>query len=414
MIVDSGETATAPGQPVTLNKVGTGTWYITNSNSTSTGLWQVSGGILNFATINDYATNVGTSVLGSSFGNRLASQDGSMSMMSITLAGGTLQYSGSVPQSTNRMIRIGNGLAAIDASGTTPTATLSFTATTENNFIYTSGPVTLTMTGTNAGDTTFAGSLFDRGNRALNIAKTGVGTWVYSGDNNLAAQALAVAQGSNSTDTGSITVNGGTLKVTGDNSLRTGNNFVQSGTLILWPLSHNMVLNNAGGATSGNAVLTGGRLIFDYTGTTTVASSVQSVLSSSYTTNFATGRIRSTNVVADEIGIGWKDDPASSRVTVARTYYGDANMDGVVNTADFTILANNFGATSAVWGTGDFNYDGKVNALDFNSIATNFGASPLSFAPTLGSLVPEPAAVGLSFSAVGLFGRHRVARKSGR
>jgi hypothetical protein len=72
------------------------------------------------------------------------------------------------------------------------------------------------------------------------------------------------------------------------------------------------------------------------------------------------------------------------------TLAGDTNLDGVVNTSDFTRLAANFNGTGKDWFQGDSNYDGKVNALDFNAIATNFGAVPT--APALAALVPEPIA----------------------
>ena len=51
-------------------------------------------------------------------------------------------------------------------------------------------------------------------------------------------------------------------------------------------------------------------------------------------------------------------------MTVGYTYLGDANVNGVVDTSDFTLLAQNFNGTGKVWGQGDFNYDGVVNALD--------------------------------------------------
>src|SRR5205814_1964865 len=72
-------------------------------------------------------------------------------------------------------------------------------------------------------------------------------------------------------------------------------------------------------------------------------------------------------------------------------FFGDANLDGSVNSGDFTALAQNFNATSRFWWQGDFNYDGTVNALDFNMIATNFGQ--VMPANPLGTLVPEPATV---------------------
>ena len=98
-----------------------------------------------------------------------------------------------------------------------------------------------------------------------------------------------------------------------------------------------------------------------------------------------------------------------SDVLIRYTYAGDSNIDGVVDTSDFTTMANHFGSTSATWVTGDFNYDGKVNALDFNSIASNFG-SPAIPAPPVWALVPEPCAVALLAVAPMLLARRKRAR----
>ena len=49
------------------------------------------------------------------------------------------------------------------------------------------------------------------------------------------------------------------------------------------------------------------------------------------------------------------------------TFAGDANLDGIVNGTDFTLLAGNFNLSNRYWSQGDFNYDGKVNGLDFNA-----------------------------------------------
>ena len=70
------------------------------------------------------------------------------------------------------------------------------------------------------------------------------------------------------------------------------------------------------------------------------------------------------------------------------TFAGDANLDGQVSSADFTMMAQHFGATNDFWWQGDFNYDGVVNALDFNMLASNFGQVMTSQA--LAALVPEP------------------------
>jgi hypothetical protein len=90
---------------------------------------------------------------------------------------------------------------------------------------------------------------------------------------------------------------------------------------------------------------------------------------------------------------------------------GDANLDGTVNFADFSILAGNFSKTGADWDMGDFNYDGTVNFSDFSVLAGNFGkvsvltpaqlADMESFAGQFGNeLVANPDGVGFQVVAV--------------
>ena len=40
------------------------------------------------------------------------------------------------------------------------------------------------------------------------------------------------------------------------------------------------------------------------------------------------------------------------------TYYGDANLDGAVDGADYQQIDNGFGGGLTGWSNGDFNYDG--------------------------------------------------------
>jgi hypothetical protein len=68
---------------------------------------------------------------------------------------------------------------------------------------------------------------------------------------------------------------------------------------------------------------------------------------------------------------------------------GDANRDGAVGAADFSILSGNFGgAPPKGWDTGDFNDSGTVDAADFSILSGNFG-QPAPPAPI--SAVPEPS-----------------------
>src|SRR5204863_4408706 len=93
------------------------------------------------------------------------------------------------------------------------------------------------------------------------------------------------------------------------------------------------------------------------------------------------------------------------------TRYGDANLDGTVNTTDFNLLASNFGATNLKhWFQGDFNYDGAVNTTDFNLLAGNFGQSVPDGAVALGAIVPEPGMTSVVVGAVLLGLRRRVRR----
>jgi hypothetical protein len=97
------------------------------------------------------------------------------------------------------------------------------------------------------------------------------------------------------------------------------------------------------------------------------------------------------------------------------TRYGDANVDGQVNLADFNRLASNFGGNGN-WIEGDFNYDGIINLSDFNRLAANFGLQAGPDGPTpddwaaLASAIPEPGAAAVTVLGAALLGRQRRRR----
>jgi fibronectin-binding autotransporter adhesin len=122
-------------------------------------------------------------------------------------------------------------------------------------------------------------------------------------------------------------------------------------------------------------------------------------------------------------------------VLVKYTYYGDANLDGVVDGSDYSLIDSAFlnNATSGNtaltgWFNGDFNYDGVVDGSDytlidnaFNRQGNSLGVNPAALLVTATaeiaaiSPVPEPAMLGLlTFSAIGLLSRRQYRHKASR
>jgi autotransporter-associated beta strand protein len=106
----------------------------------------------------------------------------------------------------------------------------------------------------------------------------------------------------------------------------------------------------------------------------------------------------------------------ASDVLVKYTYYGDANLDGTVDGADYQQIDNGFGGGLTGWSNGDFNYDGVVDGSDYSLIDNTFnqvtasGASPLALiasssnsAVLSAAAVPEPGTMGVFFGVLAVF-----------
>jgi len=95
------------------------------------------------------------------------------------------------------------------------------------------------------------------------------------------------------------------------------------------------------------------------------------------------------------------------------TYYGDIDLNGVVDADDLTVFANNFGRVSgATQIDGDIDFNGSVNADDLTVFANNFGkgaGAPLAVANV--QAVPEPGTLILAALAGALFVIRSCARQ---
>lgn len=108
----------------------------------------------------------------------------------------------------------------------------------------------------------------------------------------------------------------------------------------------------------------------------------------------------------------------ANQIIAKYTYFGDLNLDGVVDAQDYLVIDNNFGKTTTAGPFGgDANLDGTVNSQDYLTIdnAFNFGGpgsphpNPLA-APNVAP-VPEPCTLLLGLISLAALG---AALRTGR
>jgi parallel beta-helix repeat protein len=112
-------------------------------------------------------------------------------------------------------------------------------------------------------------------------------------------------------------------------------------------------------------------LIVTYTSGNDPVSAIASLIDSGY----ANGQWNGTGIISsatlgepsNTTGIGYFDD--GSEVTIRRSWYGDANLDGQINADDLSLmLLAQMGTRpqpAIRWQDGNFNYDAQVNADDW-------------------------------------------------
>ncbi len=164
--------------------------------------------------------------------------------------------------------------------------------------------------------------------------------------------------------------------LSGTNNTYTGVTTVCAGTLELVGSGAWSVVTTTGGG----ANINGGQLVFDYTGGSTPAATIDSLMDYSYhsgsATHFDRGQFQSLNADSDH-ALGWRDGwragvSTANHLTVMYTLYGDATANRAVDISDLSILGQHWNGTGKVWAQADFNYNGVVDITDLSILGQNW------------------------------------------
>ena len=359
--------------------------------------------------------------------------------------------------------RLGTSLTNFDPASLQNAALTLGAGVTMNRGFGTNGAQTVTV-GSLAG---VAGSFLTGGSGA------GTGTFTYAVGGNGGSTAFAGTVTNGSTKTALTKAGTGTLTLTGSNSYTGGTN-VSAGTLVAANNRAVGVGAAAVGAGAQLAVAAGptGRTVLAVTGLTLAAGTdpvaapfagrvdvagndldlpgaTLATVSQMAAQGFAAGTwngsggLVSSTAAADAAhltGVGVIQNGATGTpafgdgtsaplfdgaavaagdVLVKYTYYGDANLDGAVNAADYALVDAGAVTGGTGWNNGDFNYDGVVDGSDYSLMDNAFNqqsnvlVSPLAATPAaaVATAIPEPA--GLLGGVVGCLAMARR-RRPGR
>ncbi|HEY1684397.1 MAG TPA: autotransporter-associated beta strand repeat-containing protein [Tepidisphaeraceae bacterium] len=249
-----------------------------------------------------------------------------------------------------------------------------------------------------------SGSITNIGSLYLTIGNAATFSGAISGSGALTlgtASATSFDLNGNDSYTGGTTVNAGTLIAQNLSALGSGGITITGGLLQFANTFHG-TLTIPSLAISGGSLDTGKTdLLIKYTGTNPYSSLLSSLKSAYdagkwdgvgiYSSSLKTGM--SLGIYDNSIHIQSTLDgiaATSTSLLIKYTWLGDANDDGVVNSADLAAIS----PTGTTWQTGDFNYDGKVNGDDY---ALFMLGDAESAGANISTKLPEPK---LSLSAI--------------
>jgi hypothetical protein len=322
-------------------------------------------------------------------------------------------WSGSVPNGTDAIATFGNAITAgrsITVDSAQTVGTLNFNSSSAYTI---AGSSTLSLnvsTGqatinVSAGSHSISAPLAPLVNTSINITPSG-STLTLS---NLQSSAIILTVSGagtlavNNLRTSSLNISSGTVSViaSGTNastSVLNGLNISSGATL---NLNNNALILHGPTLAQVNALLTSGYNAGHWNG-----SGISTAMASNIT---ALGVMLNNNGSGGAIVSPFEGQPTSvNDVLVKYTYYGDTNLDGQVNSADYAVVDNGYLNHLTGWSNGDSNYDNVINGSDYTLIDNAFntqGATISSIIASPGaaiaaeiapvSAVPEPASLGI-------------------
>jgi unsaturated chondroitin disaccharide hydrolase len=145
-----------------------------------------------------------------------------------------------------------------------------------------------------------------------------------------------------------------------------------------------VVVSSLSVASTGRVDLTANDMIVHNGAVATVAAEVASSMSAFATAASTLNRMYAVGVIANHVTTGGAaiyttfDGQAVTTTDVLAKYtlVGDANLDGVVNAADYTRVDAGFAQHLTGWANGDFNGDGVVDGSDYALMDDAFNTAP--------------------------------------
>ncbi len=402
---------------------GTGTTYISNNN-TYTGDTYIDNGTQGPAVVRvtrsrPFGTE-GTLIFnggGNNTSGRVEIQDNRDIPNNVSLSGrnnatpafqnisGTNTLSGTITigsGGTYYILQSDSGLLHLNAAATTNGISITSGAT---------GSRTITLQG--AGNGQISGTI-QNGSATLNLLKQGAGIWTLSGASTYSGS-TTVAEGKLITTSGiksnsPVTIGAGAVFELAENGTSNGASRFKSLSIAL-----------NGSDYTGRLELHDNDLVLDYTGSPSlytqtidqVRSGLQLLGGNGY--GITSQQVDLQSLPGTMLAVVDGGDPSingaitslsgyvfpnpSSSVLVKYTWFGDSNLDGLVDGSDYALIdtGSTAGGTLTGWVFGDYDYSGAIDQSDYALIDTGFISQS--------GMLPEPSVFGLVLLGAGLITR---------